>query len=163
MFDLFVSHNVDDLAWIVKFLIPELEVRSQPPFKVCVYSRNWIVGRNIDECISESLTQSRKTLLVVTNAFAQSQWCQFEMNMVHHRIIEDDNDNVLLAIMEDIEPINMTPKLRMLMKRKIYLRWTDDETGKRLFFERLKQMLLSGDSSLVESMPPADELRSAFS
>ncbi|ELU08854.1 hypothetical protein CAPTEDRAFT_38185, partial [Capitella teleta] len=142
-FDLFVSHNEKDAAWVKNVLLPELEVHSQPPFKVCVYSRNWLAGRNISESIVESLTLSRHTLLLVTNAFAKSQWCQFEMTMAQHRLIETDNDNVVLAVMEDIEPINLNPGLRLMMKRKVYLQWTDDEVGRRLFWKRLKQMLQS--------------------
>ncbi|ELU00039.1 hypothetical protein CAPTEDRAFT_39649, partial [Capitella teleta] len=142
-FDLFVSHNSNDTVWVKDVLLPELEVNSQPAFKVCVYSRNWLVGRNIDECISESLEKSRKTLLLVTNAFAEYEWCQFEMTMAQHKLIANDNDNLLVAVMEDIEPINMTPRLRLLMKRKVFLQWTEDEAGQRLFWERLKLMLRS--------------------
>ncbi|ELT90853.1 hypothetical protein CAPTEDRAFT_134075, partial [Capitella teleta] len=162
-FDLFVSHNSNDAAWVKNVLLPELEKHSQPPFKVCVYSRNWLVGRNIDECIVESLEHSRKTLLLLTNAFAESQWCQFEMTMAQHRLIEKDNDNLLLAVMEDIEPVNLNPRLRLMMKRKVYLQWTDDEVGQSLFWQSLKQMLRSENDSLVEAMPSSDELRSVLS
>ncbi|ELU07994.1 hypothetical protein CAPTEDRAFT_40400, partial [Capitella teleta] len=48
-FDLFVSHNSNDATWVKNVLVPELEKRSQSPFKVCVYSRNWLTGRNIDD------------------------------------------------------------------------------------------------------------------
>ncbi|ELU10387.1 hypothetical protein CAPTEDRAFT_78162, partial [Capitella teleta] len=140
-FDLFVCHNSNDTDWVKKVLLPELEVHTQPPFKVCIYGRNWLIGRDIDKCIVESLDLSRKTLLLVTNAFAVSQWCQFEMTMAQHRLIEKDNDNLLLALMEDIEPVNLNPRLQLMMKRKVYLRWTEEEDGQRLFFESLKRVL----------------------
>ncbi|ELU07995.1 hypothetical protein CAPTEDRAFT_41530, partial [Capitella teleta] len=64
----------------------------------------------------ESLEQSRKTRLLLTNAFARNQWCQLEMTMAQHRLIEKDNDNLLLAVMEDIEPINLNPRLCLMVK-----------------------------------------------
>ncbi|ELU06636.1 hypothetical protein CAPTEDRAFT_96626 [Capitella teleta] len=161
-FDLFVSHNSCDASWVKNVLLPELEERSQPPFKLCVYSRNWLAGSTISDCIIESLALSRKTLLLVTNAFAKSEWCQFEMTMAQHRLIETDNDNVVLAVMEDIEPMNLNPRLRLMMKRKIYLAWTDDPVGQLFFWESLKQLLRSDGRSLVESTPSADELRSVL-
>ncbi|ELT94469.1 hypothetical protein CAPTEDRAFT_138446 [Capitella teleta] len=161
-FDLFVSHNAQDIGWVKNVLLPELEVKTKPPFKLCVYSRNWLVGRDIADCITEALALSRKTLLVVTNEFAKSEWCQFELTMAQHRVIETDNDNVVLAVMEDIEPINLNPRLRLMMKRKVYLQWTDDEAGRRLFWERLKQLLRSEGESLVEAMPSTSELQSVL-
>ncbi|ELU12575.1 hypothetical protein CAPTEDRAFT_201621 [Capitella teleta] len=161
-----ISRPLNVAVWVnlVKnVLLPEFEVHTQPPFKVCMYGRNWLADRNIDECIVESLTQSRKTLMLVTNAFAESQWCQFEIAMAQLRIIENDNDNLLLAVVEDIDYVNMTPRLRLIMKRKVYLRWTEDEVGKGLFWERLKQMLRAESGSLVETMPPREELRSVLS
>ena len=158
-FDLFVIYNSKDTTWVKDVLSPRLEVHCQPPFTLCLYNRNWKAGHNIDDCIVESLDRSRKTMLLVTNAFASSEWCQFEMTMAQHRLIEKDNDNPVLAIMEDISPVNTTPRLRLLMKRKIYLEWTQDAVGQELFWKRLEQMLRSDGGSLVEAMPPREEVK----
>ena len=156
-FDLFVSHNSSDTLWVKDVLIPELEINTQPPFKLCVYSRNWIAGRYIDDCIIESLTRSRKTLLLVTNAFARSEWCQYEMAMAQHQLIQNDKDNLVLAVMEELLSENVSPKLRLLLKRKVYLQWTNDAVGQEFFWEQLKQMLRSDGDSVIDAMPTREE------
>ncbi|ELT98274.1 hypothetical protein CAPTEDRAFT_76572, partial [Capitella teleta] len=137
-FDVFVCYNQSDSHWVRKALVPQLENHAcEPRMKLCLYERDWLVGHDIVHCISESIAQSRKVLLVVTNAFAKSQWCHLEMTMAQHKVIDSDNDNVILAIMEDIEPINLNPRLALLMKRRTYLEWTEDADGQRLFWVKL--------------------------
>ena len=158
VFDLFVSHNACDTEWVAKVLIPRLEKDSHPPFKLCVYSRNWLAGGTIADCIVESVAVSRKTLFLVTNAFARSEWCQYELAMAQHHFIETDKDNLIMAVMEDIKPINMNPRLQLLLKSKVYLRWTDDQIGQDLFWKRLEQMLRAEGRSLVEATPSSREI-----
>ena len=158
VFDLFVSHNSSDAGWVAKQLVPHLENKCQPPFRLCVCSRNWLAGGTIADCVVESLAVSRKTLFVVTNAFAKSEWCQFELTMAQHHLIETDNDNLVLAVMEDIDEVNMNPRLRLLLKRKVYLQWTEDPVGQEFFWKKLEQTLRAAGGSLVEATPSNDEI-----
>ncbi|ELT91250.1 hypothetical protein CAPTEDRAFT_65706, partial [Capitella teleta] len=137
-FDAFVCYNQSDSHWVRKALVPQLENHAcNPKLNLCLYERDWLVGHDIVHCITESIATSRKTLLIVTNAFAQSQWCHLEMTMAQHKVMDSDNDNVILAMMEDIEPINLNPRLALLMKRRTYLEWTEDADGQRLFWVKL--------------------------
>jgi hypothetical protein len=158
-FDVFVCYNQSDSHWVRKALVPQLENHAcEPRMKLCLYERDWLVGHDIVHCISESIAQSRKVLLVVTNAFAKSQWCHLEMTMAQHKVIDSDNDNVILAIMEDIEPINLNPRLALLMKRRTYLEWTEDADGQRLFWVKLKESLCADSRSLLRATPSNDEM-----
>ena len=102
---------------------------------------------------------SRKTLFLLTNAFAKSEWCQLELTLAQHHLIQSDNDNLVLALMEDIDPQHINPRLRLMMKRKIYLQWTDDPVGQELFWEKLQQLLRDDGGSIVEAMPTNEELQ----
>jgi toll-like receptor 13 len=62
-----------------------------------------MIGRRIDECIMESVERSRKTLMLITNAFAKSEWCMYELFMAQHKLIDADSDSIVLALMEDIK------------------------------------------------------------
>jgi hypothetical protein len=158
-FDLFVSHNANDTPWVYDVLLPELETRSNPAFRVCVYNRNWMIGRRIDECFVESVERSRKTLMLITNAFAKSEWCMYELFMAQHQLIDADSDSIVLAIMEDIEPLNLSPRLRLQLQRRVHLQWTEDVTAQRLFWNRLKMMLRAPVQSLIHATPSEEETR----
>ncbi|ELT87569.1 hypothetical protein CAPTEDRAFT_66125, partial [Capitella teleta] len=137
IYDVFVIYNKDDSHWTRKVLVPQLEKYTTPKFCLCFYERNWLPGRDIVDCISESIRISRKTLLVITNSFTKCQWCYLEMTMAQHNVMNTDRDNVLLAVMEDIEEINLNPRLTLLMKSKPYLEWTNDNNGQLLFWEQM--------------------------
>jgi hypothetical protein len=59
--------------------------------------------------------------------------------------------------MEDIEPANMNPRLRLQLQRRIHLQWTEDVKGQRLFWKWLKTMLRAPVQSLIHDMPSEDE------
>ncbi len=48
---------------------------------------------------------SRKSLLVVSNAFAASSWCQLELAMAQTRLFEQDRDNLVLVLLEEIAEV----------------------------------------------------------
>jgi hypothetical protein len=162
MYDAFVCYHHRDSRWVRKVLVEELEKRSNPRLKLCIYERDWLAGRDIVDCIREAIDKSRKVLLVVTNAFALSQWGYLEMTMAYHTIMDTDRDNVIVAVMEDLDPINLNPRLALLMKRRTYLEWTEDADGQELFWERMKQTLHADGESLLGSLPTDEETMRAF-
>ena len=53
----------------------------------------------------ESIEASRKSLLIVSNAFAASSWCQFELTMAQTRLFEEDRDSLILVLLEEIAEV----------------------------------------------------------
>ena len=49
--------------------------------------RNWLAGRSIARNITDSIEKSRRTVLVLSNAYAQSHWCELELAMAQHKIL----------------------------------------------------------------------------
>ena len=66
-------------------------------------------GGQITNSIIESIVNSRKIVVVISNAFAHGQWCYFEMSMIQGNLLHNDNDNVILIVKEDVHhlPNNM--------------------------------------------------------
>ena len=136
-YDAFVSYCVRDLGWVSKYL-PRLE--EEHNLRLCLHDRDWLVGRDIVDNIVTSIENSRKTVLIVSNAFAISQWCHFELAMVQTRLFEMNRDNVVLVLLEEILDHNLSPRLRLQMQRQTYIEWpADNETGQQLFWAKLSQ------------------------
>ena len=120
--DVFVCYCSADVQWVKEYLIP---FEKKHGLKFCLHERNWIAGKLITDNAIQSIMTSRKIILVISNAFARSQWCQFEMEMIQFNLLNKDKDNVILIVKEDIHAFNMTPRLVWHMKNKTYIEWPE--------------------------------------
>jgi len=148
-YDAFVAYNKNDLTWVKDELLPLLE--DEAHLRLCVHDRDWLCGRDVIDNIVQSIESSRKTLLIVSNAFAASQWCQLEMTLAQHRLLAEDRNALVLVLMEPIERRNVTPRLILQMRQQTYLEWTDDPVGQKLFWKKLLRSLKKQSGSIVHS------------
>jgi hypothetical protein len=155
-----VCYNQADAPWVLKELRSQLEQRKKPPFRLSLYERDMLGGQDKVNYILDMMAKSRKVLLIVTNAFAANQWCQLELTMAQHKVVDTDSDNVILALMEDILPINLNPRLALLLRRKGRLRWTDHPDGQRLFWKKLVGELKARNESFAWSALETQEASS---
>ena len=149
VYDAFVVYNKHDLAWVRDRLLPVLE--GDAHLRLCVHDRDWLGGYDVIDNIVQSIESSRKTLLVVSNAFAASQWCQLEMTLAQHRLLAEDRNALVLVLLETIERRNVTPRLLLQMRQQTYLEWTDDPTGERMFWKKLLRSVRKPVSSVIHS------------
>ncbi|XP_055606634.1 toll-like receptor 13 [Uranotaenia lowii] len=147
-YDVFVSYCDNDRNWVLDNMLPNLE--QQDLITVCLHERDFEVGYGILENIISCMDRSRCLMLIVSESFLLSRWCQFEMHLAQHRLLETRRDELILVLLEDI-PRRKCPKtLSYLMKTKTYIKWpsqqgTDDrETmlARELFWKRLRKALL---------------------
>ena len=147
VYDAFVVYNGTDVGWVKDELLPAMEEDAE--FTLCVHDRDWLLGRDIVDNIVQSIESSRKTLLVVSNAFAISQWCQLELTLAQHRLLEEDRNAMILVLLEPLKRENITPRLLLQMKRQTYMEWTEDPVGQKLFWKKLRRALQKPVGSLV--------------
>ena len=146
-YDAFISYCAKDLGWVSKNL-PRLE--EEHNLRLCLHDRDWLAGRDIVDNIVTSIENSRKTVLIVSNAFAISQWCHFELAMVQTRLFEMDRDNVVLVLLEEILDHNLSPRLRLQLQRQTYIEWPGySDAGQQLFWAKLSQALAKPSLSVL--------------
>ena len=157
VYDAFVVYNGTDVGWVKDELLPAMEEEAE--FTLCVHDRDWLLGRDIVENIVQSIESSRKTLLVVSNAFAISQWCQLELTLAQHRLLEDDRNAMILVLLEPLKRENITPRLMLQMKRQTYMAWTEDPVGQKLFWKKVRRAIQKPVGSLVygSTLQPQNE------
>ena len=139
----YVAYNetsaVDD-AWVMNDLQPNME-EGPEPMQLCIKSRNFTPGHFILDSIDQSIHQSRKTILVLSPSFVESEWCYQEMQMAQMRLLDDNLDVLVLVLLNDIPENKITLSLRQILCRKDYLKWPKDRAGQRLFWQRLREEL----------------------
>ncbi|XP_062560790.1 uncharacterized protein LOC134225047 isoform X2 [Armigeres subalbatus] len=121
MYDVFVSYSEHDRQWVLDELLPNLEKTEE--IAVCLHERDFQVGVSILENIIHCMDQSRTLLLVMSESFLLSHWCQFEMHLAQHRLLETRREQLILVMLEDIPKIKRSKTLQYLMKTKTYILW----------------------------------------
>ncbi|KAK3091594.1 hypothetical protein FSP39_021019 [Pinctada imbricata] len=134
-YDAFVAYTSDDRSWVISNLMAVLE--GQHNFSLCLHERDFLPGLTILDQIAETIKHSRKVILVLSNNFAKSQWCQYEILLAQHRFLEEGGNSLILILLSDIKQKYMTNCLGMLLRTMTYISWTENSEGKKLFWGKL--------------------------
>ncbi|XP_058457262.1 toll-like receptor 13 isoform X2 [Malaya genurostris] len=141
-YDVFVSYSDNDRSWVLDHMLPELE--KEDLISVCLHERDFEVGYSILENIISCMDRSRCLMLIVSESFLLSRWCQFEMHLAQHRLLETRRDELILVLLEDLPKRKCPKTLSYLMKTKTYIKWPNERTHEQeLFWKRLRKALLS--------------------
>ena len=135
VYDGFVVYCDEDREWVHEKLVPVLE--EEHGHKLCIHYRDFQVGKLIVDNIVENMKESRKVILVMSNAFARSEWCQFEVLLAHERFLENGSDTLVTVLLEDVSSRHFTNALKIILTSTTYTVWSENEEGQRLFWNQL--------------------------
>uniref|UniRef100_A0A182WHW3 TIR domain-containing protein n=1 Tax=Anopheles minimus TaxID=112268 RepID=A0A182WHW3_9DIPT len=141
-YDVFVSYSNADRTWVLDQLLPNMEGVSQ--INLCLHERDFEVGYGILENIISCMDRSRCLMLIVSESFLLSHWCQFEMHLAQHRLLETRRDELILVLLEDLPKRKCPKTLSYLLKTKTYIKWPTKSVDEQvLFWRRLHKALLA--------------------
>ncbi|MGE5373526.1 MAG: toll/interleukin-1 receptor domain-containing protein, partial [Bacteroidota bacterium] len=99
-YDVFVSYSSANKEWVRKTFVPILEKAG---LIVCDYYRDFDVGAPIVMEMERAILESRKTIPVLSPAYLQSGWTEFESLMVQTTDAANRNRRFLPVILEKCE------------------------------------------------------------
>ncbi|XP_070180953.1 toll-like receptor 13 [Littorina saxatilis] len=137
-YDIFVSHDSDDLPWVRRHLMPELEERLG--LRLCLHQRDFTLGRNIVDNIADCVERSKKVMMLFSSSFVQSQWCQFELSLCLTHVLDYD-DALIIVCLDDVPSRDLTAAMMAVLKTTTYIQWMDDEHAMTSFWGRLRVAL----------------------
>ncbi|XP_042320189.1 toll-like receptor 2 [Sceloporus undulatus] len=151
LYDAFVSYSENDAPWTKEVLLENLETNG---FKVCYHERDFMPGHPVLGNIFYCIENSHKVLFVLSPSFVNSCWCQYELYFAEHRVLNENQDSLIMVVLEDLPP-NSIPqrfsKLRKLLKKKTYLKWSPEEHKQKLFWCQLKAVLRTTNEPVVRT------------
>ncbi|XP_061481679.1 toll-like receptor 2 isoform X2 [Rhineura floridana] len=149
LYDAFISYSEKDAPWTKETLLEKLETNG---FKVCYHERDFLPGHPVLGNIFYCIENSHKVLFVLSPSFVCSCWCQYELFFAEHRVLNENQDSLIMVVLEDLPP-NSIPqkfsKLRKLLKRKTYLKWSPEEHKQKLFWSQLTAVLKTTNEPMV--------------
>ncbi|KAL0278278.1 UNVERIFIED_CONTAM: hypothetical protein PYX00_000135 [Menopon gallinae] len=148
-YDAFVSYSHEDRNFVVR-LVSKLE-NEEPYLKLCVYERDFEIGSVISEAVMNKVNASRKIVFIVSNAFAQSQWCIWELQIAeYHRVFfrldnKTDylNDSLIMIKLGPLMNCFVSPILKYILRTRIYLEWSSDYKKQKIFWDKLRHSLVA--------------------
>ncbi|KAA0715757.1 Toll-like receptor 13 [Triplophysa tibetana] len=145
LYDVFVSYSSKDERWVMEELVPNLEQRGPPFLRLCLHSRDFQLGQDIVENITDSIYVSRRTLCLVSRNYIRSSWCSLEMRLGTYRLQVEKRDILILVFLENIPSrlLSCHHRLARLVKTRTYLDWPLDPEMHEAFWERLWNKLRS--------------------
>ncbi|XP_072943159.1 protein toll-like [Epargyreus clarus] len=130
-YDAFVSFTHRDDDFVQDELVPQLE-GGRRPLRLCLHYRDWEIGGMIPEQIARSVSESRRTIVVMSREFLVSKWGRMEFRAAHalDRVILLLRGDVLSAARED-------PELRAYLTSNTYVHADDP-----LVWDRVRDAVL---------------------
>ncbi len=127
-YDVFISYSSKDGAWVQNVLLNYLEKQG---LRVCIDYRDFEIGVTTLGNITNATKQSRKTLIVMTPNWLESEWATFERFLLQTRSPANRERRFLLLLQQETE----IPEHLQIFT---YL----DLTDRQLTFEEQMQRLL---------------------
>ncbi|XP_051173311.1 protein toll-like [Leptopilina boulardi] len=125
IYDAFISYSHKDEEFVVNELIMNLE-REPQSFKLCIHFRDWLAGEWIPTQIVKSIKESRRTIVVVSSNFIESEWGKMELRAAYQEAYNDGIARIIVVLYGDIGPIdNLEPDLKSYLKMNTYVQWGD--------------------------------------
>ncbi|CAC5393363.1 unnamed protein product [Mytilus coruscus] len=129
-FDAFVVYCDADRLWVHGVLLKQLENSN---LNICIHQRDFDVGETIMNNIDKYMAKSWKIIVVLSNNFAKSEWCQWEVDLVQERRRRQGKEVLILIVYDQIDSKHMITPLKTLLDTTPYLSYKEG-FGEYLFW-----------------------------
>ena len=129
--------------WVVGELLQVLE--TEWGHDVFLVERDMLAGGNHAEEIAQSIRQSRRTLIVVSQKFVDNEWAQFAYQAAFQFQIENNLHRVIVVAWEPVETDAMEHSIKVYFQTKQAIRRTS-----RRFWSVLKSKLPLGKANVCQ-------------
>lgn len=115
--------------------------RELEPLKLCVHERDFPAGESIWENIVRSIDDSRKILIVLSDSFAQSEWCGYELELAKIASVDRGRNLLVPILLGRLETRTLSKNLQSLLRQYTYIDWNDHRANPEEFWDKLRQAL----------------------
>ena len=133
IYDAFVSYSGSDHQWVVNTLQERLE-HHDPPYKLCIHHRDFVVGAPIQENILNSVDQSKRMLMVLSRNFLKSEWCLLEFRAAHRKVLEDRMNYLIIILFDDVNMDELDDEMKLYMRTNTYLSFSNKWFWEKLYY-----------------------------
>lgn len=127
----FVVYCDADRTWVHNDFLRRLE---DDGFKLCIRHRDFDVGTSEAENVDNYMKKCWKVVVIMSNEFAKSDWCQWEVDFVQQRRRKKGKESFILIMLKLINSDHMISPIKTLMETTPYLTYQKG-VGENLFWD----------------------------
>ncbi|XP_050400944.1 protein toll [Patella vulgata] len=138
-YDAFISYksSKNDENFVVHKLYPKLE--KELGFKLCLHFRDFLPGEAIANSIIQAIENSRRTIMILTPNYVNSEWCRLEYQKAQHEMLKLKH-KIVPIILEDLSGINsMDKNLKSILDTVTYIEYPSEDDNKK--YDKFWKML----------------------
>ncbi len=155
-YDAYITYSQHDFGFVKNKLIDPLE---ELQFKICIPDRDFGPGDFRSQNIVKGVQASKRTIIVLSQNFIDSGWCQFEFAQAHLKMMEDESFRLLLIMIEEPKTLQNTPKLiKYYINSRTYLLKDDKFFWEKLLYQMPKVKKIAENIHGVEHVSEADTM-----
>ncbi|XP_066158868.1 protein toll-like isoform X2 [Euwallacea fornicatus] len=151
-YDVFISYCQKDEEFVKDHLLPGLE-SGEKSYKVCIHERDWAPGEFISRQIFKSVSQSRRTLVVLTNSFLDSHWGKMEFLTAHTEALREGRTRVIVVIYGELDMDNVGSELKSYLSSNTYISWGEKHFWRKLRYALPHSSKKAGKLQCLEDVP----------
>ncbi|GIY34684.1 protein toll [Caerostris darwini] len=128
-FDAFISFSHKDQDFVIPELIEVIEEKD-PDIRLCLHYKHFFPGEFIQRNIRRAVECSKRTVLVLSRNFLESEWCLLEFKLAHTQVLKDHVPRIIIIKLADLPKDDELPKeIQLYLKNTTYLTWGEKSFG----------------------------------
>ncbi|CAC5359224.1 unnamed protein product [Mytilus coruscus] len=111
----FVAYCNEDEEWVCGSLVNYLEKKNG--LALCLHDRDFAAGKLIMDNIIDAIFESKQVVLVISEEFLNSSWCEFELDMARMKMFQDNRDMLVVVLLDKLFPSQMPISLQRIWNK----------------------------------------------
>lgn len=133
LYDAYVAYSVKDEAWVSQVLAADLQQQFDNPYRLCLHYKDFPVTEYVADTIVEAVESSKRTVLILSKNFLQSEWTRFEFKSALHAALRGKRNRLVAITLGDLPTRDLDPDLRVCLRSATVLSAND-----KLFWAKLR-------------------------
>ncbi|XP_059895428.1 toll-like receptor 8 [Gadus macrocephalus] len=154
VYDVFVTHDTKDpwvSEWVLETLRVKLEVEGEKAFPLCLEERDWPLGVPVIDNLTQSIRYSRKTLFVLTKAYAKTGVFRLAMYLAHQWLLDENLDVIVVLMLEPVLQNNPFLRLRRRLCGESVVEWPRTAAAEPWFWQNLRNVVRVDNQTMYTS------------
>ncbi|XP_052085885.1 toll-like receptor 4 [Mytilus californianus] len=145
-YNAFVAFCNEDEEWVCGSLVNYLEKKNG--LALCLHDRDFAAGKLIMDNIIEAIFESKKVVLVISEEFLKSSWCEFELDMARMKMFQDNRDMLVVVLLDKLSTSRMPISLQRIWNKVTCLEVDEtictnqNDNFEHLFWKRLYEAVV---------------------
>ncbi len=136
-YDAFVSYESGDSdeQFVRNEICPQLDSQYGGKFKLLIHQRDFHAGTLIMANIQNAVKDSNCAIILLSQAYMKSRWCQQEFEECMEESKRDENYKLIVILMQpiaELEQETFTPYMESFLRSRTYMKKSDSKLWTKL-------------------------------